>query len=282
MKTFPIEFPDATAPASPLVRVARTLGVHPYAVALATLGWPAVCRSYHRETSRGPGLTNTWFIGSHPEQPDLKLEAASKLIDLLPVTGEKALPAAHPIHAAIAALANLAGIMDWMQRGGPVPGVTQRGEFLVLSDTPTVFPAAEPVEGGARDVAFLAAAITVGFVPFPALVNGAIAFPATSRLRPELTLRDCAAALQPQAIALRSLPGAPPEEHAFFYALQAVRNVAPMLQAQAAAQKNPICEKQNPYVTQYRALVSNALLEGTDALSRRVKAALHTHLKKTA
>lgn len=287
MKTFPIDFPAAEAPATPVARCARTLGIHPYAVALATLGWPTVCRCYHRERSRGAALEHVWFVGSHPANREQSLDAASRLIDLLPVSGEKALPVDHPIHAAVAALANMAALMRWAQTGGPVPGVAERGAFLVIDDTPSVFPAAEAVAIGVTDLAFLAAAITVGFVPFAELVAGqdgkpAVGFPAASRLRPELLATDLASVIGEPGLALRTLPGHPPEEHPFFYALQACRNVAPMLQRQSDASKNPVREIQNPWVLQYRTLVSNSLLEGTGETSRRVKAAVHQHMKKTA
>lgn len=289
MDSYPIDFPAADAPGTPDTVTARLLGIHPHAVALLTLGWPAAPRAYHRETSTPGGMDVTWFIGQHPSRPDRTLRGAAFMVEQLHLTDDRALPADHPLRAALVALGNLAVLRQWCQHGGPVPVVyAGPGPFLTLrgEGPPLLWHQGEPVSAVA-DLEFIAAAITVGFIPWPQVIQSAgvtaIGFPADSITFPGLTFADLlrVAQVSPQSLEPRTLPGAAAEEHPWFYAFHAVRNVAPLVGRQRDAARNPILERQNPYIEQRRALVTNSLLEGTDALSRRVKAALHKHLKAT-
>lgn len=292
MDSYPIDFPAADAPDTAEHRTARVLGIHPRAVALFTLGWPAAPRVYHRDVSRGEALSFTWFIGGNPTRTDRTIRGASAAVDGLRLTGERALSPAHPLRAAMLALENLAALQEWQARGGLLPYAVPCGAFLALTTAPaegTVLPCPR-AEVAAADLLLAAAAVTVGFVPWPqALSNPAnpqqigIGFPNVCALQPELTFADLVRATQPAegALSVRTLPGWEAEEHPFFYALAAVRNVAPMLQAQKAAVRRAILERQNPRQLQRRALVSNALLEGTDALSERVKSSVRRHLERT-
>lgn len=295
MTTYPLDLPPADAPDTPVHRTARVLGLHPFVVALGTLGWPVTPRVYHEETSRPGGYTTTWFVGAAAQDDTRSIRAASALTGSLTAPAEKALTVQSPLHpmlAIMAALHSLAALQTWQQRGGPFPAVVhlpaEHGPYCTLSASTTLgtlqpWPHGQEPAIALTDLSVIAAAAAVGIRIQPMLVtspSGQTGVPASghSVTFPGLTIHALLAAA---AGAPADLPDFPHGEHPFLYALTACRNVQPMLQIQQQRARNPILQRQNPHIPDRRTLVTASLLESSSPEAQILKKAIRKHLEKT-
>lgn len=167
------------------------LGVHPWAVAISTLGWAVYPRVHHQEIA-GPGaeISVTWYIGKRSEESTRAFAAAAgarvratgqasamNLLGRLQTHARDPLRTAdpqHPLLAALTGLENLATLRRWSRQGGPAPSPYLHGAHLLLRQEPfwqgqAPVPwtqGAEPVECVAS-IPLAAALVTAGFVYHP-------------------------------------------------------------------------------------------------------------------
>lgn len=295
MKTFTIEFPEPTEPSNPVTDTARALGIHPWIIALVTLGWPAAPLVHHTDNSIGPALHPTWYIGSLPGRRDRSQSAAAGLIFAASskhCPPAKRLPANHNFHGIMAALRSLVTLRQWWEKGGnltsiPVPGT---GASVAIPGTPISAPV--PVLG-VVDLGLAAALIACGFLPSPQPVTGGghrgVGF-ADDPLRPGLLhhcdriFTQCLEAMRhgrsfAEITATAVLENFPPGEHPFLYALPAILNFPGLLDRQQRTARNAVLIRQSPYNPQRRIIISNSLMEGKDPRSQQIKALAEKHLK---
>lgn len=293
-------------------RQTEVLGVHPWAVALATLGWTAVPRVHHSEISRGPALAPTWYIGVRTSGGRRgKVEpssSASGLIGRLQPGAKHPLEPHHPLLAALTGLENLSELRRWTRQGGPVPSPFPRSPgspLLVLRSLRDIPPGQTPVpwQQGAEPVVCVAsiplaaALVTAGFVfhPTPQTEDTTgqtgLGF-MDNPLRPGL-LHQCLVIGQAAVAALMarqdwsrvlSAPLGDPAQHApgdhpFANALAACLNTKAMALVQQEAAKNPVRILQRRPGSPRRVLVTNSILEGTTPRDEMVKRHLGEHLR---
>jgi hypothetical protein len=168
----------------------------------------------------------------------------------------------------MAALCAYAALQHWTATGGSGPVWRQRGQFLEPGDSgpwPSVAPAA-----GVQDLTIAAALVAVGFYPVPQLIAGpgdrpAVGLPAESHTFPVLTLQACVEAIQRPAsgiVAPITLPGFPPEEHPFLYALQALMNLPGFADLEKAAGKFPRVALRSRFSQRSAIVSAEAVREG--------------------
>ena len=240
MNRLPLSLPSKNAPDTPLVRLCRTLGTHPYAVVLSALGWKPVPHAYKRE--EGDDLT--WFV-------DHEVGRAHDLLTRydLPAESAKSLATAEPnspFLAGMCALENANALCYWGATG-LMSGLERIGNFVRPCGNGNKLPwAGDMIAVKAfQGFSYAAAIMACGFIPFPQLgAHGdmpLVAFARESATFPGLFIEDIERVCQQPAggLALRELPGFPPEEHPFFYALQSVLAVAGFQAAQDLARQQP-------------------------------------------
>jgi hypothetical protein len=259
MQRLPLSTPGRNAPDTPLVRLSRQLGTHPYAVALATCGFRVTADALVGDF----GEELTWWVEDRPsEAQDLcaAWEAGR------PADPEKA-PAVR-FAACMAALCAYAALQHWTATGGSGPVWRQRGQFL---EPGPGFPwPSSPGVAAVEDLPLAAAFVAVGFFPIPQLIQTpsgrpAIPLPAESCTFPALTLQACAEAIQRPAsgiVAPITLPGFPPEEHPFLYALQALMNLPGFADLQKAAGKAPRVALRSRFSQRSAIVSAEAVREG--------------------
>lgn len=270
MQRLPLSIPGKNAPDTPLVRLSRQLGTHPYAVALATCGWRVAADALVGDF----GDELTWWVEDRPSEAQ-KLCAeweADRPYDSL---------AATHFAACMAGLRAFAALRHWIEVGGIGPFWRQSGQFLV----PASSGHRPPVQAvaGVRDLPIAAALVAVGFLPIPQIVSNpgeapAIGLPAESTTFPWLTLNACVAALQrPEngVAAPITIPGFPPEEHPFLYALQAILNLPGFVAVQQTASKTPRVALRSRYSDRSAIVSADAIREG-----RRDTAAFRDRLRR--
>lgn len=282
MNRLPLSLPSKHAPDSPLVRLCRTLGTHPYAVVLSVLGWKPVPQAYKRE--EGDDLT--WFVDSEVGRAHDLLTRCE-----LPAESPKSLASSDPdspFLGGMCALETYAALEQWGRTGSP-PAFASCGRFLRPCgrlNGPGWGADMEPVK------AFLgfthaAAIVACGFRPWPELgAHGdqpLVAFSRESTTFPGLFIEDIERVCQAPAdgLALRKLPGFPAEEHPFFYALQSVLALAGFQSAQDLARKQPriVIKSRNSPASVIAS--QEALREGNRA-TQDFRDAVRRHLKKSA
>jgi hypothetical protein len=279
MNRLPLSLPGRNAPDTPLSRLARALGTHPYAVALSALGWKPQPCAYKRED----GDDLTWFIDTDvPRAHDLLARWE------MPADSPKFLLRTEPdspFAAAMCALENLVALTDWGITG-QAPYFSTGGRFLKVAfgNGTSAFPQHLPVKAF-MGFQHAAAIVTCGFVPWPELgahgEHPLIAFAADSVTFPALRIDDIERACQPAGLHPRELPGYPAEEHPFFYALQAVLNLPGFLAAQTSAHRHPrvvIKSKNSPASV----IASADLLREGRRDTAAFRDAVSRHLKKSS
>jgi hypothetical protein len=282
MHRIPLSLPGKSAPDTPLVRLCRALGTHPYAVVLSALGWKPAPHAYKRED----GDDLTWFVDSEVGRAHDLLTRCE-----LPAGSPKSLEVtdpASPFLAGLCALENLAALQRW-GRTGEAPAFASCGRFFracgVLSG-PGWGGEAQPVKAvlGFHH----AAAITAcGFRPWPELgAHGdqpLVAFAGESLTFPGLFLADIErVCLRPAgALAPRELPGFAPEEHPFSYALQSVLALAGFQAAQELARRHPRVVLKSRNSPASVIATQDALREGRRD-TESFRDAVRRHLKKSA
>lgn len=245
MTRLPLSLPAASAADTPLVRLCRALGTHPYAVVLSALGWQPVPHAYHRDD----GDDFTWFVDTDVARAHALLAAYE-----MPADSPKSLATAQPASpflAGMCALECFAALTQWGRTGTP-PKFTRAGHFLCPFGVVHPLgcggaePSAPPVKAF-LGFAHAAAVVACGFAPWPQLgAHGdqpLIAFAAESSTFPGLRIDDiervCHQPGGANVLVSRELPGFPPEEHPFFYALQSVLSLASFQAAQDLARRHP-------------------------------------------
>ena len=280
MQRLPLSLPGPHAPDTALTRLCRALGTHPYAAALSALGFKPVPCAYHRED----GDDLTWFV-------DHDVGRAHDLLTRyeLPAESEKSLAstdAASPFLAAMCAIECYAGLKAW-QKTHTTPQFAPLGQFFRSGSSSVLaeyWNGRQPVKAFASDV-YAAAAIAVGFLPWPELgTQGSlplVAFASESASFRTLTIYDIERISAPEWLAVRQLPSYAPEEHPFFYGLQAVLNLEGFAEAQRLARKHPRVALKSKHSPASAIVSAEALREG-----RRDTAAfrdqLYAHLSKSA
>lgn len=282
MHRLPLSLPGKHAPETPLTRLCRALGTHPYAVVLSTLGWKPIPHAYKRED----GDDLTWFV-------DNEVGRAHDLLTRyeLPAESPKALAETDPnspFLAGMCALDNYAALQQWGRSGTP-PAFASCGHFYrpcgTLNGTGWGGET-EPVKAflGFTHAAAIAAC---GFRPWPQLgAHGdqpLVAFARESATFPGLFIEDVERVCQQPAgcLSLRQLPGFPPEEHPFFYALQSVLALASFQAAQELARRQPrvVIKSRNSPASVIA--TQEALREGNRSTAA-FRDAVRRHLKKSA
>lgn len=288
---------------------ARTLGWHPAAAALATLGYFTQAQVTVRDQSGSGAVRTAFFVVGNPRMPEQSIKAAEQLVTG-GIAGHKgSLEATNPCSpflAALAAVENLAALVEWNARGGPVP-VAHRdtspggSPFLFLQpdarrrkcSAPLPWTAQAKPCGGITVATVAAAMIACGFVPLPEPVtsdNGeaAIAFASGSATLPGFTFFDAVRAVNEVASqdaaagTLRApivIPGFPPDEHPFLYALRAANNVGVLQGMASRAGANPVRNFVSRFNSKRTAFVTDSLL-GAPANSGLVRE-LEKHLTRT-
>ncbi len=297
MNSFPIDFPAPDAPDTPVHRLARALGIHPYVVALGTLGWTIAPRAYHTETSRpGQSMSHTWFVANSPAGDRTRsIASASALLATLTAADEMHLTRqnpAHPLLAILAALHTLGTLAAWLRTGGPVPIPASQPErygiyhHLPAPGEPQQISAFQPLSVSAfstalTDIHVIAAAIVCGFAIATHPVtgpDGQTGLPVSQHSTTFPGLTDLHIIHLP---VLNALPDSDPGEHPWHYALTACRNVPAMLQMQTARGKNPILHRASLYDPQRFSLVTHSILESADdPETRRRRDAVHKAVRK--
>lgn len=281
MQRLPLSLPGPHAPDTALTGLCRALGTHPYAAALSALNFKPVPCAYHRED----GDDLTWFV-------DHDVSRAHDLLTRyeLPAESDKSLAAtdpASPFLASMCAIECFAGLKAW-QRTQTVPPFVPLGQFFRPGNSSALasyWNGRQPVKAFASDL-YAAAAIAVGFLPWPVLgSHGGVplfAFAAESASFPGLTIADIERASAPQErLTPRQLPGYATEEHPFFYALQALLNLAGFAEAQRLARKHPRVALKSRHSTASAIVSAEALREGRrDTAAFRDR--LYAHLSKSA
>lgn len=240
MNRLPLSLPSKNAPDTALVRLCRSLGTHPYAVVLSSMGWKPVPHAYKRED----GDDLTWFVDSEVGRAHDTLTRYE-----LPPASPKSLASAdprNPFLAGMCALENVRALQYWGATG-LMTGLEHRGDFLRPCSAGNYAPWTDGMKAvtGFLGFTYAAAAIACGFIPYPQLgTHGdlpVVAFAAESTTFPGLFIEDIERVCQQPAdgLALRTLAGFPPEEHPFFYALQSVLALAGFQAAQDLARKHP-------------------------------------------
>lgn len=303
LRTYPLEMP---APGRFYRRTAERLGWHPAAAALVTLGWLAAPQVTVRETSAGEAPRVSFFIGPLPRGgKEYAIKAAEKLVARAIPHGKTNLAKTepgHPFLAALAAIDNLATLLEWHRRGGPIPQAYQLSHpeaaqpspwlTLFLHGEKILYPRAElrpwpfpgtPPAAGIFDAAAAAAMIACGFIPFPELDlsqgKPALAFAAQSTTLPDFTAAAACEAVRhikaqdarPHAVyPALTLPGYAPDEHPFLYAFRAACNVAHLHKMAARASRDPVRQFTNRFNSRRTALITDHLLHpGQNDLARR-------------
>ena len=256
LKSLPLEVPP---PGRPWHRTAVRLGWHPAAAALATMGWTVAPQMTVQRRSGAPDTAATaFFVAARKSDPEHSLRNAQRLLATASaVRSRDALLTANPQHpflAAMAAVENLATLADWNRRGGPMPmafAASVQCPFLTLlfdreaSTMPQFerrFQMLDARTDNANTFAILdavavAALMACGFVPFTEVVSTvmgpAALFAAESETIDGLTMAAAVetvkkiTAMDGNPVRLAealTLPGYPPEEHPFFYAVRAAQN----------------------------------------------------------
>jgi hypothetical protein len=282
MNRLPLSLPAKHAPDTPLVRLCRALGTHPYAVVLSALGWKPVPHAYKRED----GDDLTWFV-------DSEVGRAHDLLTRyeLPAESPKALAVTDPnspFLAGMCALETYAALEEWGRSGAP-PAFASSGRFYrpcgVLNGGGWAGNM-EPVKAF-LGLTHAASIIACGFRPWPQLgAHGdqpLVAFARESATFPGLFIEDLERVCQQPAggLALRTLPGFPPEEHPFFYALQSVLALTGFQAAQELARKQPrvVIKSRNSPASVIA--TQEALREGNRSTAA-FRDAVRRHLKKSA
>lgn len=278
MNRLPLSLPSKHAPDTPLVRLCRALGTHPYAVVLSALGWKPVPHAYKRD--EGDDLT--WFIDSEVGRAHDILNRYERA----PAESAKSLVTAEPSSPFIAGMCALECLAALST--GQVPGFQRVGNFY----RPCTVLQGEGWPANVQPVkAFLgfthAAAIAVcGFHPWPELAahgdQPLVAFARESATFPGLFIEDIErVCLQPAGgLALRELPGFPQEEHPFFYALQSVLALAGFQAAQEVARKQPrvVIKSRNSPAS---VIATQAALREGRKDTAAFRDAVHRHLKRS-
>ena len=266
MQRLPISFPAKSAPSTPVVDLARALGVHPFAVALATIGI-----SVEADALVGDfGEELTWWVTS-------RLSDAQALCvrwEHGGAVGEA--PAQWEQFAAcMRALDCFAQLERWAGNPHDVPA--EVGSNVQARE--------QPLRGVCHHHV-AAALMAAGFLPMPSLypapgnLGPAWAFPQNSMIYPALRLDAVVEAIQRPAESIIepiTLPGYPPEEHPFLYGLQAVLNLPGFVALQESARKAPRVGLRSKYSQRSAIVSADSIREGrkeTAAFRDR----LHRHL----
>lgn len=314
--SLPLEVPE---PGRPYSRTAQRLGWHPAAAALVTLGWLARAQVSVRESSEHHAARTAFFIHPRPGQPEGSRRHAEKLLAHAIPAHKKSLhltQPAHPFLAALAAVDNLAALLQWQRDGGALPaayqiapaGAAAPPAFLTLFTPAEALRARLPLEMrpwdraahlpvfAISDATVAAALIACGFIPCPDLVptsaGPAIGFGPASATLPVFNFQHIEGAiaevnradsLPPGTLNARviTLPGFPPDEHPFLYALRAARNVGHLNARAIRAAGDPIRQFVNRYQSKRTALVTDHLL-GSDPKYTTLQRELDKHLQRTA
>lgn len=266
MQRLPISFPAKSAPSTPVVDLARALGVHPFAVALATIGI-----SVEADALVGDfGEELTWWVTN-------RLSDAQALCVRWEHGGAAGEAPAQweQFSACMRALDCMAQLSRWAASPHDVPADIRRN----------VEPREVPLQGVAN-LPVAAALYAAGFVPVPEVFpatsdRGPVwAFPQNSTTYPALRLDSVIAAIQrptESIIEPITLPGYPPEEHPFLYGLQCVLNLPGFAALQESARRAPRVGLRSKYSQRSAIVSADSIREGRkDTAAFRDR--LHRHL----
>ena len=263
MHRLPISFPSKVAPSSPVVDLARSLQAHPYAVALATMGYRITTDALTGDF----GSEVTWWV--EDRQSD-----AQALCVRYDASGAVPLLADPPAGweffcACMAGLSAYAALASWAVLQADPPSWEKRMSFLWPTTGAQIIRAEKPTSG-IDSLPVAAALAACGFLPAPQLFSGPSGFPAwgfpeNSVTFPGLQLTPLMAAIQRPAEGIVEpirLPGYPPEEHPFLYALQACLNMPGFLEARRAAEAAPRLAFRSKFSERSAIVSADTLREG--------------------
>lgn len=272
MQRLPLSIPSRNAPDTPLVRLSRAIGTHPYAVALATCGWKVSADALVGDF----GEEMTWWVEDRLTEAQTVCRGWEQGLDVSSDSTRFA--------ACMAALTARAAVQRWVDAGTAAQHWEARGRFLEPADSACILPP-PPAAFSLRNLDAAAALIACGFTPLPTLMNGIdgtplVGLPEYSTTFRGLRLTDCIDALQRPAdgiVAPITLPDYPPEEHPFLYALQAVLNLPGFAAVQKAAANAPRVALRSRYSQRSAIVPADAIREGRkDTAAFRDR--LRTHL----
>lgn len=261
MQRLPISFPAKSAPSTPVVDLARDLGVHPFAVALATIGI-----SVEADALVGDfGEELTWWVTSRLSDAQalcVRWEHGGAVGEA-PAQWEQ-------FSACMRALDCFAQLQRWAANPHDVPADIRRN----------VEPREVPLKG-LSNLPVAAALYASGFVPIPEVFPGPVwGIPQNSTIYPALRLDAVVEAIQratESIIEPITFPGYPPEEHPFLYGLQCVLNLPGFVALQESARKAPRVGLRSKYSQRSAIVSADSIREGrkeTAAFRDR----LHRHL----
>lgn len=270
MQRLPLSIPSRNAPDTPLVRLSRSIGTHPYAVALATCGWQVSADALVGDF----GEEMTWWVEDRLTEAQTICRGWEQGVEYSSDFTRFA--------ACMAALTARAAVQRWVDAGTAPQHWQRRGRFLEPAAAATFIAEAA---FSLRNLDAAAALIACGFTPLPTLINGIDGTPlvglsAYSTTFRGLRLTDCINALQRPAdgiVAPITLPDYPPEEHPFLYALQALLNLPGFAAVQKAAANAPRVALRSRYSQRSAIVPADAIREGRkDTAAFRDR--LRTHL----
>jgi hypothetical protein len=272
MQRLPLSIPSRNAPDTPLVRLSRAIGTHPYAVALATCGWKVSADALVGDF----GDEMTWWVEDRLTEAQSICRGWEQGVEYSSDYTRFA--------ACMAALTARAAVQQWVQTGTAPLYWQQRGRFLEPA-TSASFIEPPPARFSIRNIDAAAALIACGFVPLPTLINGIdgsplVGLPEYSTTFRGLRITDCLDALHRPADSIVTpvmLPDYPPEEHPFLYALQALLNLPGFAAVQQAAAQSPRVALRSRYSQRSAIVPADAIREGRrDTAAFRDR--LRTHL----
>lgn len=272
MQRLPLSIPSRNAPDTPLVRLSRAIGTHPYAVALATCGWRVTADALVGDF----GEELTWWVEDRLTEAQTICRGWEQGLEVSSDCTRFA--------ACMAALTARAAVQQWVDAGNASLPWQFRGRFLEPAAGALVvnFP---PAVIAITQLDAAAALIACGFAPQPELISTASGQPAIGLPEYSLTFRglrisECIKAMHRPAdgiVAPISLPDYPPEEHPFLYALQALLNLPGFAAVQKAAANAPRVALRSRYSQRSAIVPADAIREGRkDTAAFRDR--LRTHL----
>lgn len=276
MQRLPLSIPSRNAPDTPLVRLSRSIGTHPYAVALATCGWQVSADALVGDF----GEEMTWWVEDRLTEAQTICRGWEQGVEYSSDFTRFA--------ACMAALTARAAVQRWVNAGTAAQHWEARGRFLHPADFASTLSSLSVPPLAAfslRNLDAAAALIACGFTPLPTLINGIdgtplVGLPEYSTTFRGLRFTECIDALQRPAdsiVAPITLPDYPPEEHPFLYALQALLNLPGFAAVQKAAANAPRVALRSRYSPRSAIVPADAIREGRkDTAAFRDR--LRTHL----
>lgn len=272
MQRLPLSIPSRNAPDTPLVRLSRAIGTHPYAVALATCGWKVSADALVGDF----GEEMTWWVDDRFTEAQAICRGWEQGLEVSSDCTRFA--------ACMAALTARAAVQRWVDAGTVAQHWEARGRFLHPADSAS-FVQPPPAVVAVKQLDAASALIACGFAPQPELISTASGQPAIGLPEYSLTFRglrihDCIAALQRPAEGIAPpvmLPDYPPEEHPMLYALQALLNLPGFAAVQKAAANAPRVALRSRYSQRSAIVPADAIREGrkdTAAFRDRLRAHL--------